>query len=83
VSEVAYFKGVGRYASDAWRIFCKDRLYREAGWGFGGVEEWRVVVPLDKELLAYLEWRWAREGEKVQEDVGDLLTAGFGRLNIW
>ena len=34
-SEVAHLKGIGRYASDAWRIFCKDELYRQAGIAVG------------------------------------------------
>jgi methyl-CpG-binding domain protein 4 len=70
VSEVAHLTGVGRYASDAWRIFCKDQLYREAGWVVE-VEEWRVVEPLDKELVAYLERRWEMEGGGVEEEEED------------
>ncbi|KAN0064222.1 hypothetical protein ACQY0O_003389 [Thecaphora frezii] len=27
-----------------------------------GVAEWKKVLPLDKELRAYLIWRWAKEG---------------------
>ena len=39
--------------------------------GYGGcdvmgqtaeVDEWKRVLPLDKELRAYLQWRWAKEG---------------------
>jgi hypothetical protein len=58
-SEVAHLKGVGRYANDAWRIFCKDRLY-----GREGVDgpEWKKVVPKDKELRGYIKWKWAKEG---------------------
>ena len=30
-SEVAHLKSVGEYANDAWRIFCKDKIYEKAG----------------------------------------------------
>ena len=38
-------------------------------------ERWRTVIPLDKELRAYLIWRWAREGklfDVMKGVVGDL-----------
>lgn len=64
--EVAHLPGVGRYALDAFRIFCRD--------GLRGVDqeeetepEWQRVVlgeQGDKDLRAYLEWRWSREGWK-------------------
>jgi methyl-CpG-binding domain protein 4 len=49
-------KGVGQYASDAWRIFCKDDLYRQAGFPMGA-PEWTKIRPQDKELRAYIEWK--------------------------
>lgn len=60
-SEIAHIKGVGRYANDAWRIFCRDRLYQEAGKPLE-VPEWKSVRPTDKKLIGYLTWRWKREG---------------------
>ena len=30
-SEVVYLKGVGLYAKDDWRIFCKDKMYERLG----------------------------------------------------
>jgi len=56
--EVAHLPGVGAYALDSWRIFARDALRAEPD------GEWRCVVPLDKELRAYLVWRWARDGWK-------------------
>ena len=58
--EVAHLPGVGAYGLDSWRIFCRDELrgIKEDD----GDEEWRRVVPLDKELRAYLRWRWLQEG---------------------
>ena len=73
--EVAHLPGLGAYAFDSWRIFCRDSLR--------GVElvseerigeedeieedgksqpEWTRVVPMDKELRAYLKWRWLKAG---------------------
>ena len=50
-SEVAHLTGVGRYASDAWRIFCKDDLYRRAGHDHKD-PEWKKVIEEDKGLVA-------------------------------
>lgn len=57
-SEVAHLKGIARYASDAWRIFCKDELYRQAGFDVDA-PEWTKVLPEDKELCAYITWKRA------------------------
>lgn len=71
--EIAHLPGVGAYALDSWRIFCLDRFRQDAA-GLRGREEeeeehkadegreWMRVVPKDKELRAYLRWRWAKEG---------------------
>lgn len=85
--EIGHLPGVGRYALDSWRIFCRDRLRGvERGMGdygspFCGDQqppsstnqqrqaspqepsgEWTLVLPTDKELRAYLRWRWLRHG---------------------
>ncbi|OJJ42899.1 hypothetical protein ASPZODRAFT_75266, partial [Penicilliopsis zonata CBS 506.65] len=68
--EVAHLPGVGEYALDSWRIFCRDELRGLAhDWkGDGATEgaqhvpEWKAVVPRDKELRAYLTWMWLKEG---------------------
>lgn len=72
--EVGHLAGIGSYAIDSWRIFCRDELRglptglpergemerdaaaREVELG----KEWTRVLPLDKELRAYLRWRWLR-----------------------
>lgn len=106
--EIGHLPGVGRYALDSWRIFCRDRL-RGVEKGMGefvspfceepAVDEgrrvddgqkadeeqpppqptpstthqpqpnppapegeWTLVLPTDKELRAYLRWRWLRHG---------------------
>lgn len=57
--EVAHLPGIGAYAFDSWRIFCRDDLR-----GLCDLEEmdgeWTRVLPLDKELRAYLRWRWLK-----------------------
>ncbi|KAH8700952.1 hypothetical protein BGW36DRAFT_375294 [Talaromyces proteolyticus] len=72
--EIAHLPGVGAYAIDSWRIFCRDRLrgFWSDGSNFedndadeGGEvfePEWKRVIPQDKELRAYLTWMWLREG---------------------
>lgn len=74
--EVGHLAGIGSYAIDSWRIFCRDELRglptglperselvrdavaREVELG----KEWTRVLPSDKELRAYLKWRWLRLG---------------------
>ena len=70
--EIGQLPGVGAYAIDSWRIFCRDELRglptglpkeltleaKEAD----KEKEWARVLPLDKELRAYLRWRWLRNG---------------------
>ncbi|KAI9710411.1 MAG: hypothetical protein M1812_007447 [Candelaria pacifica] len=70
--EIAHLPTAGPYAIDSWRIFCRDVLRGLAtGWnGEGGVvaektgfePEWKRVLPSDKELRAFLRWKWLKEG---------------------
>lgn len=76
--EVGHLPGIGAYGIDSWRIFCRDdlrgsgtaalpELPGEEGLRESMVEEelkleWTRVLPLDKELRAYLRWRWLRLG---------------------
>lgn len=65
--------GVGAYALDSWRIFCRDEFCgRKEG---EEEEEWRRVVPKDKELRAYCRRLWAKEGVSWEEE-GDGLMLG-------
>lgn len=85
--EIAHLPGVGAYALDSWRIFCLDRFRNgaaevrkkegEEGKKEDKSEEWMRVVPKDKELRAYLRWRWAKEGwvdQKIVEVGGPVDT---------
>lgn len=59
--EVAHLPGMGPYALDSYRIFYRDQL-RDLE-GREGVEpEWMRVVPGDKDLSAYLVWKWQQYG---------------------
>lgn len=66
--EIAHLAGVGPYAIDSWRIFCRDKLrgladgYNGEGAGADFEPEWKRVLPMDKELRAYLRWKWLQEG---------------------
>lgn len=68
---------MGPYAIDSWRIFCRDELLgRAEDWKGKGREgefqpEWMRVLPLDKELRAYLRWMWMREGWEWDPETGD------------
>ena len=68
--EIAHLPGVGPYALDSFRIFHRDEMRGLAeDWLGKGAEgkdfepEWKRVVPLDKELKAYVNWRWSKERE--------------------
>ena len=60
-SEVSHLKGVGNFAIDTWRIFCKDDLYKEAGSRLK-TPEWKKVLPSNEGLKTYLRDMWDKEG---------------------
>ncbi|CAO2651777.1 Nn.00g000600.m01.CDS01 [Neocucurbitaria sp. VM-36] len=61
--EIAHLPGMGTYALDSYRIFYRDQLRGVKP--MDGVEpEWKAVVPTDKELKQYLEWRWQEDGQE-------------------
>lgn len=84
--EVGQLPGVGVYAIDSWRIFCRDEL-RGLPTGLPDEateeskeeemrKEWTKVLPLDKELRAYLRWRWLRNGIVWNTLTGEKRPAG-------
>lgn len=79
--EISRLPGVGAYSHDSWRIFCRDRLRGLATSWLGenaepGFEpEWKRVVPLDKELRAYLTWMWLKEGWIWNKETGERTKA--------
>lgn len=44
---ISHLPGIGVYALDSYRIFCYERDYP-------GSQEWKEVMPTDKELIRYL-----------------------------
>jgi endonuclease III len=79
--EIAHLPGTGAYALDSWRVFCRDEL-RGLPTGVPQVltpkaideeleKEWTRVLPLDKELRAYLRWRWLRLGWRWDPITGE------------
>lgn len=49
---ISHLPGAGPYALDSYRIFCTTHDDPTC-------EEWKVVMPTDKELIRYLKWKWA------------------------
>ena len=83
--EIGQLPGVGAYAIDSWRIFCRDEL-RGLPTGLPKEispvaekeemqKEWTRVLPSDKELRAYLRWRWLRNGWEWNPVTGDRVKA--------
>lgn len=50
--EVAHLAGVGPYACDAWRLFCKRSFYAQHG--ITVLDEWRTLQPNDFHLQRYV-----------------------------
>lgn len=87
--EVGHLVGIGSYGIDSWRIFCRDEL-RGLPSGLPSLvelqnadvreaelkKEWTRVLPLDKELRAYLRWRWLRVGFEWDCVTGERKVAG-------
>ncbi|KAI1622303.1 DNA glycosylase [Exophiala viscosa] len=76
--EISHLPGLGPYSHDSWRMFCRDKLRGMAeSWnGEGSADnqnfepEWKRVVPLDKELRAWLTWMWMKEGWVWNKETG-------------
>jgi hypothetical protein len=75
--EVGHLPGLGAYAWDSWRIFCRDKLRGLAtSWNGEGAAadfepEWKRVLPKDKELRAFLRWMWLKEGWEWNPEIGE------------
>jgi hypothetical protein len=67
-SEVSHLTGVGDYASDAWRLFCKKPFY--ASYGTTIEDEWKTLDPQDKDLKRYVERK--RREERTTQQVEDV-----------
>lgn len=75
--EIGHLPGLGAYAHDSWRMFCRDVFLGKAtGWNGEGAEEdfepeWKRVLPLDKELRAWMTWMWLKEGWLWNKETGE------------
>ncbi|KEF52035.1 uncharacterized protein A1O9_12025 [Exophiala aquamarina CBS 119918] len=81
--EISHLPGLGPYSHDSWRMFCRDKL-RGLSSSWNGEDsqdpnsfepEWKRVVPLDKELRAYLTWVWMKEGWVWNKESGQRTRA--------
>lgn len=61
--EVAHLAGVGPYACDAWRLFCKRSFY--AQYGFTVLDEWRTLQPKDLHLQRYVVYKKHQERQQM------------------
>jgi len=64
--EIAHLAGVGPYASDAWRLFCKKPFY--AGHQIVVADEWRTLEPKDKDMKRYVQRKRREEQMRVLTD---------------
>lgn len=81
--EISHLPGLGPYSHDSWRMFCRDKL-RGLSSSWNGEDsqnpdsfepEWKRVVPLDKELRAFLTWVWMKEGWVWNKETGQRTRA--------
>ena len=88
--EIGQLPGIGVYAIDSWRIFCRDEL-RGLPSGLPKdltpenkeeelQKEWTRVLAGDKELRAYLRWRWLRNGWEWDPVTGERKKANEHEL---
>jgi methyl-CpG-binding domain protein 4 len=86
--EISHLPGLGPYSHDSWRMFCRDVILGNAeGWnGEGAAEgfepEWKRVLPLDKELRAWLTWMWLKEGWVWNKETGNRARASEKLMNM-
>lgn len=74
--EIGHLKGFGLYGMDSWRIFCRDALLGTEN------EEWKHVVPSDKELRSYIRWKWSQLGKYWREELDNWIpNLGVKRLS--
>jgi hypothetical protein len=80
LSEVAHLPGVGEYASDAWRLFCREDFYASAGIRLG--QQWRSLRPSDRVLLRYVQRRRQEAATNQVASPSDNLTSRLNALQI-
>ncbi|RVX73385.1 hypothetical protein B0A52_03027 [Exophiala mesophila] len=81
--EISHLPGLGPYSHDSWRMFCRDKLRGlSSGWNGENIvpsnsfePEWKRVLPLDKELRAWMTWMWMKEGWVWNKETGQKTKA--------
>ncbi|KAG5726068.1 Methyl-CpG-binding domain protein 4 [Termitomyces sp. T112] len=72
---ISHLPGAGQYALDSYRIFCTVHHPSTS-------DEWKVVMPSDKELIRYLRWKWAFvERKEWIPGLGVIRSASLAYLN--
>ncbi|KAK5943548.1 hypothetical protein PMZ80_004556 [Knufia obscura] len=83
--EISHLPGLGPYSHDSWRMFCRDEL-RSLASAYNGEDaeaegdlpfepEWKRVLPMDKELRAWMTWMWMKEGWIWNKETGERTKA--------
>jgi methyl-CpG-binding domain protein 4 len=86
--EISHLPGIGAYAHDSWRMFCRDALLgRAKDWNGEGAEkgfepEWKRVLPMDKELRAWMTWMWLKEGWVWNKETGEKERASEELMSV-
>jgi len=80
LSEVAHLPGIGEYASDAWRLFCRRQFYSTHGIRVS--EEWDRLNPKDRVLYRYVQRRRQQAFAMHSSSVPDTLTSQLESLRL-
>jgi hypothetical protein len=80
LSEVAHLPGVGEYASDAWRLFCRKDFY--AANDICITEQWRSLRPNDRILYRYVQRKRSEAAAPPVIPPADTLASQLDALQI-
>jgi hypothetical protein len=73
LSEVAHLPGVGEYASDAWRLFCRKDFY--AANDIYITEQWRSLRPNDRIPYRYVQRKRSEAAAPLVIPPADILAS--------
>lgn len=80
LSEVSHLPGVGEYASDAWRLFCRKDFY--ANHGVRIAEQWQSLRPNDRILYRYVQRKWREAAAPPVTSPSDSLATQLEALSV-
>lgn len=78
LSEVAHLPGVGEYASDAWRLFCRRDF--DAANDIRIAEQWRGLDPNDKILFRCVQRKRREDATPPVIQSADVLASQLDNL---